>query len=80
MESVEIKLRRSGNVSKQKAEIGDYRKVTLVNEWMEFYYSVNKSNIQKKRQKKKKPEKNDNNNNKKKKPQKNNNETLVAEF
>ena len=49
MESVEIKLRRSGNVSKQKAEIGDYRKVTLVNEWMEFYYSVNKSNIQKKK-------------------------------
>lgn len=54
MESVEIQLRRSGNVSNQKAEIGDYRKVTLVNGWMEFYYSVKNSNIQKKKKKERK--------------------------
>jgi len=41
----------------------------------EFYYSVNKSNIQKKRRKE-----TDNDNKKEKKNQKNNNETLVAEF
>jgi len=75
MESVEIKLRRSGNVSKPNAKIGDYRKVTLVNGSREFYYSVNTSNIQKKRR-----QETDNDNKKEKKTQKNNNETLVAEF
>lgn len=65
MESVEIKLRRSGNLSKPNAEIGDYRKVTLVNGSREFYYSVSKSNIQKKRRKE-----TDKDNKKEKKPRK----------